>query len=54
MLGVNNIYQDLGYQELSYVENALKANGAYVKDRDYIVHNNEILIVDEHTGRTMS
>lgn len=54
MLGVNNIYQDLWYQELSYVENALKANGAYVKDRDYIVHNNEILIVDEHTGRTMS
>lgn len=53
MLGVNNIYQDLWYQELSYVENALKAHGAYVKDKDYIVEDDEILIVDEHTGRTM-
>src|SRR5205807_4096084 len=36
-----------------YVERALRAQIAYLKDRDYVVHNNEIVIVDEFTGRMM-
>jgi preprotein translocase subunit SecA len=36
-----------------YVERALRGQIAYLKDRDYVVHNNEIVIVDEFTGRMM-
>jgi preprotein translocase subunit SecA len=36
-----------------YVERALRAQIAYLKDRDYVVVNNEIVIVDEFTGRMM-
>lgn len=36
-----------------YVERALRAQIAYLKDRDYVVYNNEIVIVDEFTGRMM-
>ncbi len=36
-----------------YVERALRAQIAYLKDRDYVVFNNEIVIVDEFTGRMM-
>jgi len=36
-----------------YVERALRAQIAYLKDRDYVVHNGEIVIVDEFTGRLM-
>lgn len=53
ILKVENIYQDLGYQEIHHIENALKAKAVYIKDKDYIITNGEVLIVDEHTGRTM-
>ena len=53
ILKVENIYQDLGYQEIHHIENALKAKAVYIKDKDYIIGNGEVLIVDEHTGRTM-
>ena len=36
-----------------YVERALRAQIAYIKDRDYVVFNGEIVIVDEFTGRMM-
>lgn len=36
-----------------YVERALRAQIAYLRDRDYVVYNNEIVIVDEFTGRMM-
>jgi preprotein translocase subunit SecA len=36
-----------------YVERALRAQIAYLRDRDYVVFNNEIVIVDEFTGRMM-
>lgn len=53
MLKVNNLYKDLGYSEIHHIENALKANAVYHKDKDYIIVNGEILIIDEHTGRAM-
>jgi preprotein translocase subunit SecA len=53
LLGVENLYRDFGYQEIHHVENALRAQAVYHKDKDYIVSGGEILIVDEHTGRTM-
>lgn len=54
ILGVDNIYTSDSYNDLHHIENALKAQGIFEKDKDYIVRNNEILIVDEHTGRVLS
>lgn len=53
ILNVENLYKDLGYQEIHHIENALRAQAVYEKDKEYIVKDNEVLIVDEHTGRTM-
>ncbi len=54
IIGVENLYNDLGFDEIHHIENALKANAVYQNNKDYIVQNGEILIVDEHTGRTMA
>jgi len=53
LLKVENLYQDIGYEEIHHIENALKAQAVYHKDKEYIVRDGEILIVDEHTGRAM-
>lgn len=53
ILKVENIYKDMWYEEIHHIENALKAKAVYIKDKDYIVSNGEVLIVDEHTWRTM-
>ena len=50
---MENLYKDLGYEEIHHIENALRAQAVYEKDKEYIVKDNEVLIVDEHTGRTM-
>jgi preprotein translocase subunit SecA len=50
---VENLYKDVGYEEIHHIENALRAQAVYEKDKEYIVKDNEVLIVDEHTGRTM-
>jgi preprotein translocase subunit SecA len=53
ILHVENIYKDMGFEEIHHIENALRAKAVYLRDIDYIVSNGEVLIVDEHTGRTM-
>lgn len=53
ILWVENLYRDIGYEEIHHIENALRAQAVYEKDKEYIVKDNEVLIVDEHTGRTM-
>src|SRR6185437_750187 len=51
MLGIPNIYDDM---ELTrHLENALKAHALFKRDKDYIVKDGEVLIVDEFTGRVM-
>lgn len=52
-LGVDNIYVSQHFNDIHHVENALKAGAVYQKDIDYLVRNNEILIIDEHTGRVL-
>ena len=54
ILKVDNIYVSNHYNDLHHIENAIKAQGVYVKDKDYIVNNDEVLIVDEHTWRVLS
>jgi preprotein translocase subunit SecA len=53
MLKVDNLYKDLGYDEIHHIENALKARAVYRPDKEYIVVSGEVLIVDPNTGRAM-
>jgi preprotein translocase subunit SecA len=52
LLGVKNIYDD-DPSLARYFESALRAHALYKRDRDYIVKDGEIVIVDEFTGRQM-
>ncbi len=52
-LGVENIYVEGGMQTVHHVEQALKAETILKRDRDYVVENGEVVIVDEFTGRKM-
>lgn len=52
-LGVENIYVSQHFNDLHHVENALKASAVYKKDIDYLVRNNEVMIIDEHTWRVL-
>ncbi|MDP3900122.1 MAG: preprotein translocase subunit SecA [bacterium] len=53
LLGVKNIYTEGGVREVNHIEQALKAEVLFKKDRDYVVKEGEIIIVDEFTGRMM-
>ena len=53
LLGVENIYESHGLQTVHHLEQALRAKSLYVLDRDYIVSNGEVVIIDEFTGRMM-
>ena len=50
-LGVENIYTDKGIKFVHHLETAVRAKALYHKDKEYVVKNNEIVIVDEFTGR---
>ncbi len=52
LLGIDNIY-DADPRLARHFEQALRAHALYKRDRDYIVKDNEIIIVDEFTGRQM-
>jgi preprotein translocase subunit SecA len=52
-LGVDNIYQDKGISAVHHLEAALKAETLFKLDKDYVVKDNEVIIVDEFTGRLM-
>jgi len=52
-LGIDNIYSPEHYELTSYLDNALKAKVLFKLDRDYIVKDNQVIIVDEFTGRLM-
>jgi preprotein translocase subunit SecA len=52
-LGIDNLYDSVNTPLVSFLNNALKAKELYKKDKDYIVSNGEVLIVDEFTGRIL-
>jgi preprotein translocase subunit SecA len=54
ILGVENIYASDQYNDIHHIENALKASTVYERDVDYLVRGEEVLIIDEHTGRVLS
>jgi len=53
ILGLGNIYVEGSVNEVHHLEEALKANVLFKKDKDYVVKDGEIIIVDEFTGRLM-
>jgi len=52
-LGQGNIYEEKGIQLVHHLEQALRAEVLFKKDRDYVVKNGEVIIVDDFTGRLM-
>lgn len=52
-LGVENIYVEGGVREVMHIEQALKARVLFHKDKEYVVKDGEVIIVDEFTGRLM-
>jgi preprotein translocase subunit SecA len=52
-LHIPNLYDPANYSLTHYIDNALKAHALYKKDRDYVVKDGEVIIVDEFTGRLM-
>jgi len=54
MFGIDNIF-NLEYTDLlSHINTAIKVHVAFTKNKDYMVQNDEVLIIDQFTGRTMS
>ncbi len=53
ILGMNNIYEQKGIKYLHHLEQALRAETLFKRDRDYIVKNGQVIIIDEFTGRLM-
>ncbi|OGY11285.1 MAG: preprotein translocase subunit SecA [Candidatus Blackburnbacteria bacterium RIFCSPHIGHO2_02_FULL_44_20] len=52
ILGVSNLYEK-DFEIIHHIENALRATSLYLIDRDYVVKDNQVIIVDEFTGRLM-
>jgi preprotein translocase subunit SecA len=53
MLEVENLYDPANIEKLHHLNQSLKAHILFKKDVDYIVRDNQVIIVDEFTGRTM-
>lgn len=53
VLNVSNLYEE-SFETIHYIENAIKAQAIFHKDKDYVVKDGEIIIVDEFTGRLMN
>lgn len=51
MLGIENIYTDRGIKYVHHLETAVRAKGLYTRDKEYVVRDGEVVIVDEFTGR---
>jgi preprotein translocase subunit SecA len=52
-LGINNLYESANTPLISFLNNSIRAKSLFKKDKDYVVMNGEVLIVDEHTGRIL-
>lgn len=50
-LGIDNIYTDKGVKYVHHLETAVRAKALFQRDKEYVVRNGEVMIVDEFTGR---
>ncbi len=53
-LGIDNLYESANTSLVQFLNNAVKAKELFTRDKDYIVTDGEVLIVDEHTGRVLA
>ncbi|MBP3044600.1 preprotein translocase subunit SecA [Arthrobacter jiangjiafuii] len=53
-LGINNLYEAANTPLIGFLNNAIKAKELFKRDKDYVVLNGEVMIVDEHTGRILA
>ncbi|MFV0461266.1 MAG: preprotein translocase subunit SecA [Actinomycetales bacterium] len=53
-LGIDNLYDSVNTPYVGYLNNAVRAKELFKRDKDYVVTNGEVLIVDEHTGRILA
>ena len=53
-LGIENLYEAVNTPMIGYLNNAIRAKELFKRDKDYVVMNGELLIVDEHTGRMLA
>ena len=53
ILNIENLYAPDNFNLVHFVENALKANTLFQKDREYVINEGQIVLVDEFTGRLM-
>ena len=53
-LGIENLYESANTPLISFLNNSIKANELFRNDKEYVVLDGEVLIVDEHTGRILS
>ncbi len=52
-LGIDNLYESANTPLIQYLNNSIKAKELYRRDKEYVVKDGEVLIVDEHTGRIL-
>lgn len=52
-LGIDNLYESANTPLISFLNNSIKARALFARDKDYVVVNDEVVIVDEHTGRIL-
>jgi preprotein translocase subunit SecA len=53
-LGIENLYDTVNTPLISFMNNSIKAKELFHNDKEYVVMNGEVLIVDEHTGRMLA
>ena len=54
LLKIENLYEAANTTLIGYLNNSLRAKELFKRDKDYVVMNGELLIVDEHTGRMLA
>ena len=54
LLKIDNLYEAANTPMIGYLNNAIRAKELFKRDKDYVVMNGELLIVDEHTGRMLA
>jgi len=53
ILNISNLYDQDNFGVTHFIENAIKAKVHYMKDREYVINNGQVVLVDEFTGRLM-
>src|SRR4051812_23947119 len=53
-LGIENLYESVNTPLISFMHNSIKAKELFRNDKEYVVMNGEVMIVDEHTGRMLA